>query len=171
MDILPLLTLIWISKYLCCEKVSLSLPWCILRLCLLNAPLMDRIWIYVYFQCYESHYFIVLHNRHSSDLPKGNYLKEMCAIYVRPEALNQYLSISLPVPVFQWLPVLNLWLIMNVSTVALFHVINSHSALAVSFPALMDATVQMVSFASQILLFDSIQLSGCSPLSLATWSG
>jgi len=39
---------------------------------------------------------------------------------------------------------------MNASTVALFHVISNHSALTVSFPALMDATVQMVSFDSQI---------------------
>lgn len=46
---------------------------------------------------------------------------------------------------------------MNASAVALFHVINNHNVLAVSFPALMDAIVRMVTvLLLKYVLFDSI---------------
>lgn len=48
MEILWFLMLVSEFKWFCCEKVSLHLPLCSLRLLLLDALALDRLWIYFY---------------------------------------------------------------------------------------------------------------------------
>lgn len=128
---------------------------CNLRLFLLNAPLMERMWICKYVSVLSVRKAIVLLNiylekNYSTDMPEDTYLKEMCVIHLSPMTVALHLFISLPVSIFQSLPVQNPWPTVSASTAALFHVTNNPSALAASFTALMAATALMVSLAPQI---------------------